>query len=218
MERIIDEESRKFLEDRFQELSDDVVVNVYYKTDGSEAEEYVNFTKQFFKELSEINSKIKVNFKENVSVTENGITIETNPTVTIGEDKGYKVIFRGSPLGYEASQIVETLIMVSNGSHEIDEDTAKKLSSISKPVNIKVFVTPSCPYCPASAYLANRVAIASNGKVTSEVIEANESPDLAMKWGVESVPTQIINDSEDTITIGVQDENSFITQVINAGR
>ncbi|MGB9620954.1 MAG: thioredoxin family protein [Brevinematia bacterium] len=215
MEQIIDNESRKFLEERFQELSNEVVVNVYFRTGENENEEYVNFTKQFFKELGEINSKIKVNFRENVQVSDAGIPIETNPTVTIGEDKGYKIIFRGSPLGYEASQIVETLIMVSNNSHDIEGNMAKELSSISKPVNIKVFVTPSCPYCPASAYLANRIAVASSGKVTSEVIEANEVPDLAMKWGIESVPTQIINDSEDSITIGVQDEHSFINQVLS---
>jgi len=39
-----------------------------------------------------------------------------------------------------------------------------------------------------------------------------------MEWGIESVPTQIINDSEDSITIGVQDENSFINQILTFGK
>lgn len=220
MERIIDEESRKFLEDKFKDLRDDVDIRVYYSNSNGDVADYVEFTKNFFKELSEINSKIKVSFKEVEigSTTLTGIYIRTNPSVTIGEDKGYKILFSGSPLGYEASQIIETIMIVSTGEHEFDEETTNELRSISKPVNIKVFVTPTCPYCPGAAFLANRIAVASDGKVLSEVIEANENPDLSMEWGIESVPTQIINDVEASKTIGLQSEHEFVNQVLSFGK
>lgn len=220
MERIIDEESRKFLEDKFKDLKDDVDIRVYYSDSDGDVSDYVEFTKNFFKELSEINSKIKVSFNEVKigSTTPSGIYIRTNPSVTIGEDKGYKILFSGSPLGYEASQIIETIMMVSTGEHEFDDDVAKELVSISKPVNIKVFVTPTCPYCPGAAFLANRIAVASNGKVLSEVIEANENPDLSMEWGIESVPTQIINDMEESKSIGLPSEYEFVNQVLSFGK
>lgn len=217
MERIIDDESKKFLEEKFQELAGNVDVRVYYDPSDGNVKDYVDFTTSFFKELSEINSKIKVELIESKvgDKTKTGIVIRTNPSVTIGEDKGYKILFSGSPLGYEASQIIETFVMVSTGKHDFDESIAQELKSISKPVNIKVFVTPSCPYCPGSAYLANRIAVASEGKVISEVIEANENPELAMQWGIESVPTQIINDREESKTIGLQGEHEFVNQVLS---
>ncbi|MFN4245371.1 MAG: thioredoxin family protein [Brevinematia bacterium] len=220
MEKIIDEESRKFLEEKFRDLENDVDIRVYYDPSDDEAKDYVEFTKNFFKELGDINNKIKVYLVESKvgSTTNTGMVIRTNPSVTIGEDKGYKILFSGSPLGYEASQIVETISMVSTGNHDFDDSVAQELSSISKPVNIKVFVTPTCPYCPGSAYLANRIAVASKGKVLSEVIEANENPSLAVEWSIESVPTQIINDSEDSKTIGLQSENEFVNQVLSFGR
>jgi glutaredoxin-like protein len=220
MNKIIDQETAEFLRDKFQELKDDVSINVYYDDSEDELKDFVEFTKNFFTELSEITPKIKVHLKKAKvgDKTEIGLPIRSNPSFTIGEDKGYKILFSGSPLGYEASQVVETIIAVSNNRHEIDEDLANELESMSKEVNVKVFVTPTCPYCPASAFLANRIAIASKGKVTSEVIEANENPEIAMEWGIESVPTQIINDSEDSITIGVQDENSFINQILTFGK
>lgn len=220
MERIIDENSRKFLEERFRELRDEVDIRVYYDSSEEEARDYVNFTKAFFSELAEINDKIKLSLVESKvgSKTLSGVDIRTNPSVTIGEDKGYKIIFSGTPLGYEASQIVETIVMVSTGNHEFDEEIAREITLIEKPVNIKVFVTPTCPYCPASAYLANRIAVASNGKVVSEIIEANENPELAERWGIVSVPTQIINDSEGSKTVGIQDELEFVNQVLTFGR
>ncbi len=220
MERIIDEESRKFLEEKFSILDDNVEIKIYYDPKDSNVKDYVDFTKNFFKEIEEINSKIKVTMVETEvgSKTNTGVTIRTNPSVTIGEEKGYKILFSGAPLGYEASQIVETIVMVSTGNHEFDNNIENELSSLSKDVNIKVFVTPTCPYCPGAAYLANRIAVASKGKVLSEVIEANENPNLAIQWGIESVPTQIINDSEVSKTIGLQNENDFVNQVLSFGR
>ena len=220
MERIIDEESRKFLEEKFSILDDNVEIKIYYDPKDSNVKDYVDFTKNFFKEIEEINSKIKVTMVETEvgSKTNTGMTIRTNPSVTIGEEKGYKILFSGAPLGYEASQIVETIVMVSTGNHEFDNNIENELSSLSKDVNIKVFVTPTCPYCPGAAYLANRIAVASKGKVLSEVIEANENPNLAIQWGIESVPTQIINDSEVSKTIGLQNENDFVNQVLSFGR
>jgi len=220
MTKIIDQETEQFLKEKFQNLNDEVLVNVYYDEDEGDLKDFIEFTKNFFTELSEIDPKIKVSLKKTKvgDKTEAGLTIRSNPSFTIGEDKGYKIIFSGSPLGYEASQVIETLISVSNNNHEISEDLAKELESMPKEVNIKVFVTPTCPYCPASAFLANRVAIASKGRVVSEVIEANENPEISMEWGIESVPTQVINDSQDAVTIGVQDENSFINQILTFGK
>lgn len=219
MERIIDEESRKFLKDKFMALENEVDVRVYYSDSDMEAVDFVEFTKNFFKELSELSDKIKLFFVETKtgSTTPTGIYIRTNPSVTIGEDKGYKILFSGSPLGYEAGQIVETIVMVSTGKHDFDEELVKKLSSISKPVSIKVFVTPTCPYCPGAAFLANRIAVASSGKVLSEVIEANENLEFSEKWGIERVPTQIINDIEESRSVGLQSEEEFVNQVLFFG-
>lgn len=220
MDRIIDEESRAFLKNKFEELTSEVDINVYYDSNNDEVKDYVEFTKKFVSEIADINSKIKIFFVEtNIgNQTKSGIQLRTNPSITIGENKGYKILFSGSPLGYEASQIVETIVMVSTGSHDFDDGVANELRSVSKPVNIKVFVTPTCPYCPGSAYLANRVAVASGGKVLSEIIEANENPDLAIQWSIESVPTHIINDNEESRTVGLQGENEFVNLVLSYGR
>lgn len=220
MDRIIDDESRKYLKDKFESLTDEVDINVYYDDDNDDVRDYVEFTKKFASEIADISDKIKLSLVQSKvgSQTKSGMTIRTNPSITIGEDKGYKILFSGSPLGYEASQIIETIIMVSTGNHEFDENIVNELKSLSKDVHVKVFVTPTCPYCPGSAYLANRVAVASKGKVLSETIEANENPDLAAQWNIVSVPTQIINDDERSITIGLQEENEFVNLVLSYGK
>jgi hypothetical protein len=38
----------------------------------------------------------------------------------------------------------------SAGTNDIPDDLRAKIVAIDKPVDIKVFVTPTCPYCPGT--------------------------------------------------------------------
>ena len=57
---------------------------------------------------------------------------------------------------------------------------------------MQVFVTPTCPHCPSAAVLASRMARYSS-RVRSEVIEANEFPELSSKFRVQGVPRTVVN-------------------------
>ncbi len=86
------------------------------------------------------------------------------------------------------------------------------LSSLNQDRYIQIYVTPQCPYCPLAVLTANRVAIEKKGIVTSECVEAQENPDLAMKYSVISVPLQVIN--EKISSVGVQPEAKFVHDVL----
>ena len=73
-------------------------------------------------------------------------------------------------------------------------DTRRHLKDLNEDVYIKVFVTPDCKYCPTVARLAHMMAIESP-KVTADVIEVREFPDMASVYHVTGVPKTIINDS-----------------------
>ena len=78
---------------------------------------------------------------------------------------------------------------------------------------MKVFVTPTCPYCPGMARAAYMLGMATE-KVHAEVIEVNEFPDLADKYKVEAVPLTVINDK---IAIpGQMHESALVEQVVKA--
>lgn len=224
--RVLDEESVNFLNERFKELENDVSINLYVSEIiqptaefGEYQLEYIRFTKQLLEDIASLSNKIKLNVKPFVQgKNSNGIYIRTNPTVTIGEEEGYKIVFSGSPLGYEASQLVETIILVSRRTSALPEDLEDRLQNLGKEIHIMTFVTPSCPYCPSAVLSANQLAIAGKGKVVSEGIEAEENMELSMKWGVEAVPLTIINEDERYKFLGVQPIERLIEAVEDLGK
>jgi glutaredoxin-like protein len=60
----------------------------------------------------------------------------------------------------------------------------------------KIFITPTCPYCPATVPVLTLFAIVSKGKLTVDVIDVDLNPDIAMKYQVQGVPHTIINEKE----------------------
>ncbi|MFX0037784.1 MAG: thioredoxin family protein [Promethearchaeota archaeon] len=62
--------------------------------------------------------------------------------------------------------------------------------------NMKIFITPTCPYCPATVPVLTLFALVSKGKISAEIIDVNLNPDLGMKYNVQGVPMTVINEKE----------------------
>jgi thiol-disulfide isomerase/thioredoxin len=87
--------------------------------------------------------------------------------------------------------LLEDLSAVSRGTTTLKQESRTKLASLTKPVHVQVFVTPTCPYCPKVASLAHQAAVES-GNVTADVIEISEFPDLAPQYHVQGVPKVVM--------------------------
>ncbi len=214
-ERLIDDESRKQLQERFNdELNSEVIIDLFI---GSENAEYVEFTEKVLSELSEINSKIKINTFDIKSDEAKKRDLKTSPTLTIGWDKGYKIEYWGAPAGYETGGFIETLLLVSQDKSGFPEAILENINHIDKDLKLYSFVTPTCPYCPQSVMLNHRLALAKKENIRSICVEANENMELSQKFNVSSVPQQNINDDINSTTVGAQPEDSYIDQVLSYG-
>ena len=76
-----------------------------------------------------------------------------------------------------------------------------------------MFVTPTCQYCPTLARLAHAMALESP-RVTADVIEVQEFPDLAALYRVRGVPKTVINDNVEFT--GAVTEDVLIQRVLQA--
>ena len=76
--------------------------------------------------------------------------IEHSPTLLIAPDR-YGIRWLGAPLGEEARTFLETILMVGSGMSGLSDQSKKVIAKIDSPRQIKVFVSPSCPYCPQQA-------------------------------------------------------------------
>ena len=79
-------------------------------------------------------------------------------------------------------------------SKELEE----RIMKIDKPINIKVFITLSCPHCPGAVQKAHKMAL-MNPMIQAEMIEAETFGELSMKHNVSGVPKIVINDQYDLL-------------------
>lgn len=218
---VFDDKTKQQIREKFDaELKGDVYIKLF-STDlisGNNNSEYIDFTKEFLKELSEINSKIHVdsNGMYEEEAKKRGITV--SPTVIIGYGNGwYPVQYFGAPAGHEAGSFIEAISMISRGDSGLDTSSREKLKNIDRDMLIETYVTPNCPHCPKAVILSNQIAIESGGKIVSRCIEAQEMMDRARMFNVSSVPQQVINEGKESVTVGVQQEKTFVNQVLSYG-
>lgn len=125
----------------------------------------------------------------------------------------YGVAFHGIPSGYELTSLIEAIVLVSNGDSRLTEATREALAKIEAEVDIHVYVTTTCPYCPRAVILAHQMAIESP-HLRAAMVEAMEFPDASQQRGVSSVPHSIINNLIDVI--GAVPEPQLLVEVKRA--
>jgi glutaredoxin-like protein len=121
--------------------------------------------------------------------------------------------YYGIPGGTEFPAFVETLVDLSRWEVLLSPESVKSLVELAADVSVKVFVTPTCPYCPGVARAATMIGMVSE-RVKTEVIEINEFADLADKYKVEAVPLTVIN--ERVSVAGALPEQQLVEQVVKA--
>lgn len=129
------------------------------------------------------------------------------PTLLFDPDR-YSIRWLGAPVGEEGRTFIEALLMMGYGNSGLHEDSKKILKRIDSPRNIKVFVSPSCPYCPQQAVNALKAAIERPDLVSLEIIDIQANPELAEEYAAQSVPQTYAN--ELLIAKGAQPEELFM--------
>jgi len=172
-------------------------------------------TVQVASELAEISPKIKVEVYDFVrdQMKAKELRIDKIPAMAVIGAKDYGIRFYGIPSGYEFTSLVGAILDVSKGDSGLSPKSRELLRNLDQSVHIQVFVTPTCPFCPAAVRLAHRVAIESD-MIWSDMVEANEFVPLVQKYGVLGVPKIIINERSEIG--GAVPEDLFVTHVLHS--
>lgn len=110
-----------------------------------------------------------------------------------GEEVDYGIRFYGIPAGYEFATLLEDILMISTGRHHLSPQVLDEVSKVDQPVELMVFVTPTCPYCPRAVLTAHQFAFV-NPNIRGAMIEAMEFEQLSQDWNVYGVPKTVINE------------------------
>ncbi len=128
------------------------------------------------------------------------------------EDHGIR--FYGIPAGYEFASLLEALDIVARGDSGLSPASRQKLKGLTGPLDLQVFVTPTCPYCPRAVVTAFRLAMESD-LVKASMVEATEFPHLSNRYGVSGVPHTVIGASPQAM-IGAYPESAAVDMVLAA--
>jgi glutaredoxin-like protein len=139
------------------------------------------------------------------------LKIEKIPALAILGKKDYGVRIYGIPYGYELQTLINAIIGVSTGKTDLSDKTKAILTDVKSPVHIQVFVTLTCPHCPAAAAIAHKLAIESD-MISADVIDSSEFATLAQKYSVIGVPKIIINEKVEFV--GAFSEDLFAEHVV----
>jgi glutaredoxin-like protein len=172
-------------------------------------------TQQMLQEIASLSDRIslRVHFVEDDPPEKAEFGIERIPGIVLRGPAPGIFKYYGIPGGSEFPAFIESIVDVSRWEVLISEESVKKLQELTADVSIKVFVTPTCPYCPGMARVAYMLGMASE-YVKAEVIEVNEFPELADKYKVEAVPLTVINES--VAIPGQMHESALVEQVVKA--
>lgn len=194
-------------------LGHDVRLLFFTQTIGEP--ETAAITKQVLAEIVPLNERItveEVNFVlEKDRAERYGIThIPAIALLRDGADT--RIRFFGAPAGYEFMSLVDA-VALAGGDDSGLSDASKQLIAehVSEPLDIKVFVTPTCPHCPRAVTLAHRMAV-ENAHIHATCVEATEFMDLSRQYHVTGVPKTIVNGTIEIL--GAVPEDAFVQAVL----
>jgi len=208
---LLPEDKKELLRNDFKEKLVDPVKIIMF-TQEVECR-FCSDTRKLAQELATLSDKITTEVYDFMAdgAKAKELGIEKIPALAIIGKKDYGVRIYGIPYGYELQTLIEAVINVSKGTTDLTDKTKKILNDVKSPVHIQVFVTLTCPHCPAAAAIAHKLAVESD-MVKADVIDSGEFPDLAMKYNVIGVPKIVINEKIEFV--GAFNEDLFAEHVV----
>ena len=199
MEKMMNEDIQKQLREIFGSMVNDVTMVLFTK----EGECYsCEETEGLLNEVQELSEKIhfvKKDIEKDVDDAKK-YNIEMVPSfVILDHENNYQgVKFNGIPAGHEINSFIPALLEMSGVNGEVPVELTERITKIDKPINIKVFVTLSCPHCPGAVTSAHKLAM-MNKNIEGEMIEAQTFAELSNKHNVTGVPKIVINDTHELV-------------------
>jgi len=157
--------------------------------------QYCPVIKQLYREITSLTDKIKfieLFLEDDHDIIEKLGVKNAPATILRGLNKGW-IKFYGIPAGNEFPSFIDAIVMISTGEDGLPDYVKGEITRIDKSINIKTFVTPSCPYCPKMVYTTYQFAMV-NEFIEAEAWESLEFPDISAYYDVYAVPKVVIND------------------------
>lgn len=137
--------------------------------------------------------------------------VDRSPTILFDPER-YSIRYVGVPYGEEGRTLLGAILIIGFRSGNLTEQSLKVLNKIDSPREIKVFVSPTCPYCPEQALVALKAVVENPQLLSLQIIDIQCNPDLAEQYSAFSVPQTYAN--EVLIAQGALPEELFMLSLL----
>lgn len=190
-ELIPDDVKQTLKETLHETLKDDVIIEVY--TESGKNDQFNEVAVALVKSIESLSEKLKVAYHSigDEQSVKRGVT--RSPSILISPDR-YHIRFTGAPVGEEGRSFLTAIMMASTGRQLLSGPSIKRISEeLHEKRDIRVFVSPTCPYCPQQVLSAFSTAMVKPDLVSAEAVEIYENRDLAESLGSLAVPQTFMN-------------------------
>jgi len=210
---LLSEQDRQTLRTHLADIADPVTLLFFTQTIGGP--ETALITKQLLDEIAGLSDRVsieEVNFiLEKDRAAALGI-IAVPAIAVLKRDVDTRIRFLGAPAGYEFMSLIEAIILAGGKDSGLSHESKRLIAEhVAEPLDIKVFVTPTCPHCPRAVTLAHRMAF-EHPLIHATCIEATEFMDLSRQYRVTGVPKTVVNGTIEIL--GAVPEETFVRTVL----
>ncbi len=208
---LLNEQISEQLKTIFADMKNEMTLAVFTKKGECETCED---TVSYMKEIEVLSDKIHLEVLDIEEDQERAAAynVQMVPSIVMLNDKkeylGMK--FNGIPAGHEINSFIPAILEASGSGEALPEEYLNPIKNLKKPVNIKVFVTLSCPHCAGAVQKAHKLALESP-MIDAEMVEAQTFSELSDKFNVSSVPKIVINDQYEFV--GNQPLEVFLEEI-----
>ena len=189
----------------FEQLPNDIPL--YLFTAKGHEDAFTHANRQVIRAFRELSSKITLREYDLDHELAKQWNVTSSPTLLIAPER-YPIRWLGAPMGEEARTLLEILILVGLGQSNLSDQSLKVAKRVDTPRNLKIFVSPTCPYCPQQAVNAVKAVVEMPELVSLEIIDIQSEPEIANQYAAQSVPQAFANDV--LIGQGAQPEEVFM--------
>ena len=211
MQKMFNEDLSRQVKEIFADMPEEVTIALFIDNGGCES---CVETKGFMEEVADLGEKINlevhdINKDAGLAAQYNVVMVPS--IVLLDRHKAYHgVKFNGIPAGHEINSFIPALLETSGLASDVPEPLKNQIESIKKDINIKVFVTLSCPHCSGAVQKAHKLAM-MNPNIDAEMVEAQTFSTLSSKHNVSGVPKIVINDAYELV--GNQPIDAFLAEI-----
>ena len=157
---------------------------------------YCKPTREMLQELAALSDLIslRVHIFDEAAEARTKFGIERIPGIVLRGPSpiGSAFKFYGMPGGTEFPSFLEAIVDISRGEVLLSEEAVRDLTKLRDEITVRVFVTPTCGYCPQMMRARLPARTGEPEGASAEVIEVNEFPDLGERYQVRAVPLTVI--------------------------